>query len=139
MARSYTHFSHDRRPRSWRWLYEVKGRTYHLVAALVAGGIAWRLGYSWKELQEGVIEKISSSLPALMILWAVGLLIGSWVFSGTIPMIIYYGVDLINPEYLVFTAFIIAAIISTTTGTSWGSAGTVGVAIMGIAQGLDVI
>ena len=109
-----------------------------LVAALVAGCIAWRLGYSWKELQEGVIEKISSSLPALMILWAVGLLIGSWVFSGTIPMIIYYGVDLISPEYLVFTAFIIAAIISTTTGTSWGSAGTVGVAIMGIAQGLDV-
>ena len=109
-----------------------------LIAALVAGCIAWRLGYSWKELQEGVIEKISSSLPALMILWAVGLLIGSWVFSGTIPMIIYYGVDLISPEYLVFTAFIIAAIISTTTGTSWGSAGTVGVAIMGIAQGLDV-
>ena len=109
-----------------------------LIAALVAGCIAWRLGYSWSELQEGVIEKISSSLPALMILWAVGLLIGSWVFSGTIPMIIYYGVDLISPEYLVFTAFIIAAIISTTTGTSWGSAGTVGVAIMGIAQGLDV-
>ena len=110
-----------------------------LIAALVAGGIAWRLGYSWKELQEGVIEKISSSLPALMILWAVGLLIGSWVFSGTIPMIIYYGVDLISPEYLVFTAFIIAAIISTTTGTSWGSAGTVGVAIMGIAQGLSAL
>ena len=109
-----------------------------LIAALVAGGIAWRLGYSWKELQEGVIEKISSSLPALMILWAVGLLIGSWVFSGTIPMIIYYGVDLISPKYLVLTAFVIAAIISTVTGTSWGSAGTVGVAIMGIAQGLDV-
>ena len=109
-----------------------------LIAALVAGGIAWRLGYSWSELQEGVIEKISSSLPALMILWAVGLLIGSWVFSGTIPMIIYYGVDLISPQYLVLTAFIIAAIISTVTGTSWGSAGTVGVAIMGIAQGLDV-
>ena len=109
-----------------------------LIAALVAGGIAWRLGYSWSELQEGVIEKISSSLPALMILWAVGLLIGSWVFSGTIPMIIYYGVDLISPQYLVLTAFVIAAIISTTTGTSWGSAGTVGVAIMGIAQGLDV-
>ena len=73
-----------------------------------------------------------------MILWAVGLLIGSWVFSGTIPMIIYYGVDLISPQYLVLTAFVIAAIISTVTGTSWGSAGTVGVAIMGIAQGLDV-
>ena len=60
-----------------------------LIAALVAGGIAWKLGYSWSDLQEGVIGKISSSLPALMILWAVGLLIGSWVFSGTIPMIIY--------------------------------------------------
>ncbi|MBR8464561.1 Na+/H+ antiporter NhaC [Campylobacter sp. faydin G-24] len=109
-----------------------------LISALVAGFIAWRIGYSYKDLEAGIIEKISSSLPALMILWAVGFMIGAWMFSGTIPMIIYYGVEIVSPKYLVVTAFLICAILSTVTGTSWGSAGTVGVAVMGIAQGLGV-
>ncbi|WP_169754907.1 Na+/H+ antiporter NhaC [Campylobacter curvus] len=118
--------------------YKLKVEPIILTSALVAGLIAWRLGYSYKELEAGIIDKISSSLPALMILWVVGLLIGSWMFSGTIPMIIYYGVGIISPKYLVVTAFLICAILSTVTGTSWGSAGTVGVAVMGIAQGLNV-
>ncbi|MCD8213276.1 MAG: Na+/H+ antiporter NhaC [Campylobacter sp.] len=118
--------------------YKLKVEPIILFSALTAGFIAWRLGYSYKELELGIIDKISSSLPALMILWVVGLLIGSWMFSGTIPMIIYYGVEIISPKYLVVTAFLICAILSTVTGTSWGSAGTVGVAVMGIAQGLNV-
>lgn len=109
-----------------------------ILSAFVAGILAWKLGYSWDEMQAGVIEKISRALPATLILWSVGLLIGSWMFSGTVPMIIYYGVDLVNPKYLLVTAFIITAILSTVTGTSWGSAGTIGVAIMGIATGLGV-
>ncbi|MGJ0847231.1 Na+/H+ antiporter NhaC [Tissierella praeacuta] len=107
-----------------------------IISAFVAGIIAWRLGYSWEEMQAGVIEKIARALPATLILWSVGLLIGSWMFSGTVPMIIYYGVRIVNPKYLLVTAFIISAILSTITGTSWGSAGTIGVAIMGIAGGL---
>src|SRR6056297_341622 len=98
-----------------------------ILSAFVAGVIAWKLGYSWKEMQNGVIEKISSALPATLILWSVGLLIGSWMFSGTVPMIIYYGVDIVNPQYLLVTAFIISAVLATVTGTSWGSAGTIGV------------
>ncbi|HZH93284.1 MAG TPA: Na+/H+ antiporter NhaC [Tissierellaceae bacterium] len=109
-----------------------------ILSAFVAGIIAWRLGYTWKEMQDGVIEKIARALPATLILWSVGLLIGSWMFSGTVPMIIYYGVDIVNPQYLLVTAFIISAVLSTVTGTSWGSAGTIGVAIMGIAGGLGV-
>lgn len=109
-----------------------------LLSALVAGFLAYKLGYSYKEMQKGMIDKISDSMPALMILWSVGLIIGAWMFSGTIPMIIYYGVQIISPTYLVITAFLISAILSTVTGTSWGSAGTVGVAIMGISQGLGV-
>ncbi|WP_409228196.1 Na+/H+ antiporter NhaC [Gudongella sp. SC589] len=109
-----------------------------ILSAFVAGIIAWRLGYTWKEMQDGVIDKISRALPATLILWSVGLLIGSWMFSGTVPMIIYYGVDIVNPQYLLVTAFIISAVLSTVTGTSWGSAGTIGVAIMGIAGGLGV-
>lgn len=87
-------------------------------------------------MQAGIIEKISRALPATLILWSVGLLIGSWMYSGTVPMIIYYGVQIVNPKFLLVTAFIISAILSTITGTSWGSAGTIGVAIMGIAGGL---
>lgn len=109
-----------------------------ILSAFVAGFIAWRLGYSWDEMQVGVIEKITRALPATLILWSVGLLIGSWMYSGTVPMIIYYGVQIVNPKYLLVTAFLITAVLSTVTGTSWGSAGTIGVAIMGIAGGLGV-
>ncbi|MFR7348968.1 Na+/H+ antiporter NhaC [Peptoniphilus sp.] len=109
-----------------------------LICATFAAIIAQKLGYTWDELQKGIIEKISSALPATLILWSVGLLIGSWMFSGTVPMIIYYGVELINPRFLYVTAFLITAVLSTVTGTSWGSAGTIGVAIMGIAQGLGM-
>lgn len=109
-----------------------------IISAFVAGAIAWHLGYTWNDMQKGIIDKISSALPATLILWSVGLLIGSWMFSGTVPMLIYYGVEIVNPKYLLVTAFIISAILSTVTGTSWGSAGTIGVAIMGIAGGLGV-
>ncbi|MBS4536399.1 Na+/H+ antiporter NhaC [Clostridium sp. D2Q-14] len=109
-----------------------------IISAFIAGIIAWNLGYTWKDMQKGIIDKISSALPATLILWSVGFLIGSWMFSGTVPMIIYYGVDIVSPKFLLVTAFIISAILSIVTGTSWGSAGTIGVAIMGIARGLGV-
>lgn len=60
------------------------------------------------------------------------------MFSGTVPMIIYYGVQIINPRFLYVSAFLITAVLSTVTGISWGSAGTIGVAIMGIYQGFEV-
>src|SRR5699024_4685466 len=71
------------------------------------------------------------------ILFSIGVIIGAWVFSGTIPMLIYYGVDLINPNYIYLIAFIVPSIFSILTGTSWGSAGTIGVVLMGIAAAID--
>lgn len=109
-----------------------------ILTAFIAGIIAWKHGMTWTEMQESIVEKIAKALPATLILWSVGFLIGSWMFSGTVPMIIYYGVQIVNPKFLLVTAFIITAVVSTVTGTSWGSAGTVGVAIMGIAGGLGV-
>lgn len=109
-----------------------------LISAMVASFITWRLGYSWKEMESSIVTKIAKALPAILILWSVGLLIGSWMFSGTVPMIIYYGVQIVNPKFLIVSAFFITALVSTVTGTSWGSAGTIGVAIMGIAGGLGV-
>ncbi len=117
-------------------VYKLRTEPILLLSAFVAAIIAIKLGYNWLEMQGAIIEKISRALPATLVLWSVGLLIGSWMFSGTVPMIIYYGVQIISPKYLFVTTFLIAALVSTVTGTSWGSIGTIGVAMIGIAGGL---
>ncbi|MFT9495999.1 Na+/H+ antiporter NhaC [Anaerosolibacter sp.] len=109
-----------------------------LVAAAVAAFVAKRAGVTWEEMMEGIVEKLAKSMPATLILITVGLLIGTWMISGTIPMMIYYGVQIINPKFILIAAFLVTAVVSTFTGTSWGSVGTVGVALMGIASGLGV-
>ncbi|CEN78566.1 Na+/H+ antiporter NhaC [Paraclostridium sordellii] len=109
-----------------------------VISAFFAAIIALKLGYTWEEMQKSIIDKIASALPATLILWSVGFLIGSLMFAGTVPMIIYYGVQLINPKFILVTAFISSALLSLVTGTSWGAAGTIGVAMMGIAGGLGV-
>lgn len=107
-----------------------------ILASVYAGCIAYKLGYGWSDMMEGIQEKISQAMPAILILISIGILIGTWMIAGTIPMMIYYGLELINPTFIVLIAFVVSAIISIVTGTSWGSAGTVGVALMGIATGL---
>lgn len=108
-----------------------------LSSAVVASAVAWKLGYSWDEIQSAIIDRLAKTLPAVFILILVGGLIGSWMIGGTIPMLVYYGLKVISPEYLVFTAFLVTSMVSLCTGTSWGSAGTVGVALMGVASGMD--
>ncbi|HSG90558.1 MAG TPA: Na+/H+ antiporter NhaC family protein, partial [Pseudomonadales bacterium] len=71
-------------------------------------------------------------MPAIFILFAIGLMVGAWMVSGTIPMLVDWGVRLIDPAWLYALAFVVPAIFSTLTGTSWGSAGTIGVVIIGI-------
>ena len=91
------------------------------------------LGFSWKEIQGAMVNKLSQAMPAIFILFCIGVLIGSWIISGTIPMLIYYGIKIINPNFLYLIAFIVPAVFATFTGTSWGSVGTIGVVILGIA------
>lgn len=100
--------------------------------------LALKLGYSWKEIASGIEEKIASSLPSLIILLCVGGMIAAWMASGTIPMMIYYGIKLINPQFIFITSFLVCAIISSFTGTSFGSAATAGVVCMGTAIALGV-
>lgn len=107
-----------------------------LASAAVAGAVARRRGASWDDIQRSTGEKIAAVLPALLILLAIGMLIGAWVFSGTIPYLVYWGVRLVDPRFLLLTSFLATAAMSLATGTSWGSAGTVGVALMGTATAL---
>ena len=109
-----------------------------IAAATVSGFIALRLGYTYKEMEEGIVTSIAKGMPAMMVVIVVGMLIGTWMASGAIPMMIYYGLKIINPAYYLVTACIVCSIISIVTGTSYGTAGTVGVAFIGIAQGLDI-
>lgn len=98
--------------------------------------IGWRCGYSWEDMETYTAEKIKSAAPAMSVLIAVGFLLGSWMYSGTIPMFIYYGVQLVSEKWILVSAFALCAIFSTCTGTSWGSAATAGITMMGIATAM---
>lgn len=109
------------------------------LMGIALGGIVfigWRCGYSWSEMETYTAEKIKSAAPAMSVLIAVGFLLGAWMYSGTIPMFIYYGVQLVSEKWILVSAFALCAIFSTCTGTSWGSAATAGIAMMGIATAM---
>lgn len=109
-----------------------------LGAAAAAGFVSLRLGYTWRDMEEGIITSLSKAMPAIMILITVGALISTWIAAGTIPMLVSYGLKLISPRLYLVTACILCSIVSISTGTSWGTVGTVGIALIGVAQGLGV-
>jgi NhaC family Na+:H+ antiporter len=119
-------------------IFRIGAEVLLVIAAFITGLIAYISGFSWNEMQNGIIESISKALPAMLIVITVGILIGSWIVSGTIPMLIYYGLKLISPKLFLFSACLVCSIISIFTGTSWGTVGTVGVAFIGVAQGLSI-
>ncbi len=109
-----------------------------IAAAAVSGFIALRLGYTYKDIQDGILESMMKGMPAMLIVIVVGALIGSWMVSGTIPLLIFYGLEIISPQFFLVTACIVSSIVSLVTGTSYGTVGTIGVAFIGVAQGLDI-
>jgi len=109
-----------------------------LFGAVLCSFLGLKLGYTWKDLEEAIIKAISLAMPAILILMTVGMLIGSWIASGVVPTMIYYGLQVINPAIFLAVAFILCMITSLAIGTSWGTAGTVGVALMGIGSGFGI-
>ena len=109
-----------------------------LLASGVAALIGLRNGMRWKEIEEAMVHGVALSVGAILILLAVGALIGSWLLSGTVPTLIVYGMKLLHPSYFYPAACLICAITSLVIGSSWTTAGTVGVALVGIGQGMDM-
>ncbi len=103
----------------------------------VAGIVSAVCGYSWDEILEGLVKGIVPSLEAVLILLLIGMLIGVWIAAGTVPSLIYYGLQLINARYFLVAAFVICTIVSFPIG-SWGAVGTVGLAFMGIGLSLGL-
>jgi len=109
-----------------------------LLSAGFAAIIGLKNGFSWSDIEAGIIKGISLSLTAVLILMAVGSLIGTWLLSGTVPTMIYYGLQILSPGYFYVASCVICAIVALSIGSSWTVAATIGVALMGVAGGLGV-
>jgi NhaC family Na+:H+ antiporter len=112
------------------------------IALLLAAGtailIALRNGLAYVDMQQAVVKGVSLATTAIFILLAVGALIGTWVLSGTVPALIYYGLQLLHPSWFYPAVCLICAAVGLAIGSSWTVAGTVGVALMGVAVGLGL-
>jgi NhaC family Na+:H+ antiporter len=108
------------------------------VAAMIAVLIGRRAGHSLESLREAAIHSVGSGIGAMFILLAVGALIGAWALSGTLLAMVYYGLQLLSPNYFYVTATAICAIVSASIGSSWTVVGTIGIGLMGIAVNMEL-
>ncbi|WP_304333121.1 Na+/H+ antiporter NhaC [Brachyspira innocens] len=104
------------------------------IGTLISCVIAYFAGYKWEDMENAFIKKVVDTWIGVLIFILIGVVVGSWMYSGTVPMLIYYGIKLIHPSFIPLMAFIVTSFLSVFTGTSWGSASTAGVAFIGIAQ-----
>ena len=110
-----------------------------IVTTIIASLIAvFRLGYSWEVIEQGMFETIISAMQAILITILIGILIGVWIVSGVVPCMIYWGLKIISPNIFLVASLLACAIISISTGSSWSTIGTIGVALLGIAQSLEI-
>jgi NhaC family Na+:H+ antiporter len=108
-----------------------------IFSSVVAASIAiFRLGFTWEQLQDGILKSISSAMSSILILFLIGALAGTWLLSGIVPAMIYYGLKVLSPEVFLFAACVICSVVSMATGSSWTTVATVGVALLGIGKAL---
>lgn len=109
-----------------------------LLAAGVASIISFKLGHSWKEIEKNLVRSISSAMSAIIILLMIGALTGTWLLSGIVPAMIYYGLKVLNPTIFLFAACVVCGVVSLATGSSWSTIATVGIALLGIGKALGI-
>lgn len=108
------------------------------MGAAIASIVAVKNGYKWFDLQKAMIAGISTAMVAILILLAVGALIGTWLMAGTVPSLIYFGMQILSPQWFYAATCLICAIAALATGSSWTVAGTLGVALIGVSMGLGL-
>jgi len=108
------------------------------IGAVIAALIGWRNGISWTALETSMVQGITVALRAILILFTVGLLIGSWIMAGTVPSMIYYSLLILDPSIFYAASCAICAVVALSIGSSWTVAGTIGVALIGAAGGMGL-
>jgi Na+:H+ antiporter, NhaC family len=112
------------------------------IVLMTAGAVAMTLsviwGIKWDDIQNDLIDNLRSMLLSILILLAVGMLVGIWILSGTVPVMVYYGLKVLSPSIFLFATALICSVMSVMTGTSWGTISTAGIALMGVSAGLGI-
>ncbi len=119
-------------------VFEVDPHIPMFVGVIISAIMAMVLGYKWSDIEKMMVDGIGKAMQSILILAIVGMMIGAWLLSGTIPTMIYYGLKLLSPKVFLVAAVLICSITSLATGTSWGTMGTMGLALIGIGSGLGM-
>lgn len=109
-----------------------------IAAAAVAAAVGAYYKHPWREIQDGMVHGITLAMGAILILMVVGTMIGTWIQGGVVPAMIYYGLKILSPGIFLVATLLICSIVSLGTGSSWSTAGTVGVALIGVGRGLGI-
>jgi NhaC family Na+:H+ antiporter len=107
-----------------------------LLAAAFASVLAYRYKIKWISIRDSILQNIGKAMPAMLILLLIGSLAGTWLISGVVPAMIYYGIKIINPKVFLLTALVVSGLVSLATGSSWSTIATIGVALLGIGKAL---
>ncbi len=117
---------------------QVEAHIPFIIVIVFTSLMAIRMGHTWEGLEKTMLKSLSSVLQAIIILVMVGMVIGAWIYGGIVPSLIYYGLKMINPNIFLVTIFLVTSLCAVATGTSWTIVGTLGVASMGIGEGLGI-
>ena len=107
-----------------------------LLSAALTSLLAFRHRIRWQEISDSIVKSISKAMPAILILLLIGSLAGTWLLSGVVPAMIYYGLKIIHPKVFLLTALVVSGLVSLATGSSWSTIATIGVALLGIGKAL---
>lgn len=119
--------------------YEISAHIPLLLGGIFAGCLSiFKLGFTWKELEDGILETINTTMQSILILLVVGILIGTWIIGGIVPSMIYWGLNLLSPSIFLVATTLICSIVSISTGSSWTTVGTIGIALLGIGSALGI-
>ncbi|SHJ91149.1 Na+/H+ antiporter NhaC [Tepidibacter formicigenes] len=118
--------------------YEASPHIPLIGASVIAALVAIYSGYTWCEIEKGILKSINMGMQAILILMIIGTIIGTWILSGVVPTMIYYGLELLSPSIFLVATAIICAVVALSTGSSWTTAGTVGIALLGVGKGLGI-
>ena len=116
----------------------VDTKTTLMLSGAIGGIICMIWGFKWEDVESKFAEGIKSTAMPIVLLIVIGMMVASWILSGTIPTMTYYGMKLLAPGQFLFLSCILCSVMSVCTGTSWGTVSTLGVALLGVAMGLGI-
>ena len=109
-----------------------------VIGISVTASLAWLRGYRWHDIEDGILHTVRLAMQSLAILMLVGMIVGIWIASGTVPLLIQYGLTMLNPQIFLAASMLLCSVVSLSLGTSWGTVSTVGLALVGIGVGFDI-